>query len=104
MRFALLGAVTIGVALRWRSTSALRRAAAIGVLLVCLVPFGYLAHRAMLLGRSYAVGTADTAAGPGINWDLLRGIGEDFSFFLPDRVWGLVVEPALAVIGLVLLT
>jgi len=101
--FALLGAVAISLALRWRTIPASRRAAVIGVLLVCLVPLGYLTHRAAMLGRFYAVRSVGMSTGPTLNLDLLLEIWKAFSFLTQD-LWRFVLEPGLVVIGLVLLS
>jgi hypothetical protein len=100
--FALLGALAISVALRWRTIPAARRAAVAGVLLVCLVPLGYLTHRAAELGRFYAVHSVGASTGITLNEGLFFEIRRGFSF-LSDEVWRLWLEPGLVVIGLVLL-
>ena len=100
---ALLGAVALGLALRWKATSASWRAAVVGVLLVCLVPLGYLTLRLSALGRHYAVGTGGAATGPALNLALLYSIPKEFSF-LNNELWRFVLEPGLAVVGLILVS
>jgi hypothetical protein len=100
---ALLGSSAIGVAQHWKKTTAPRRIAAVGTLLVSLVPLGYLTLRASALGRTYAVGAIDTAAGPVFNSDLLQGILHNFSF-LTNEVWSVEIQPGLTLVGLVLLS
>jgi hypothetical protein len=100
---ALLGSSAIGVGQHWKKTAPPRRLAAVGALLVCLVPLGYLTVRASELGRHYAVGAIDSAAGPVFNSELLQGILENFSF-LTNEVWSHVLQPGLTLVGLVLLS
>src|SRR5882724_4434028 len=52
---ALLGSSAIGVGQHWKKTATPQRLTAVGALLVCLVPLGYLTVRASALGRVYAV-------------------------------------------------
>lgn len=99
---ALLGSIAIGVAQQWKKTAVPRRFAAVGVLLVCLVPLGYLVVRASALGRTYAVGQMGKAA-PVFNTALLTDILRDFSFLTND-VWCLVLQPGLVLVGLSLLS
>jgi hypothetical protein len=99
---ALLGSVIFGVGLGWRHRSRQARQAVVGALLVCLVPLGYITQRAVKAGEFFGVGKGGGGAFP-FNSELLREIPHEFSFF-QTKAWQLALEPALALVGLVLLS
>jgi len=101
---ALLGTAAIGVALGWKQSSAYQRFAAISVLLVSLVPLGYLALRAIRIGHSFGVGSVGGTARPAFNSELLREIPHEFSLLTTELGWLLVLQGGLALVGLVLLS
>ncbi|HWZ92700.1 MAG TPA: glycosyltransferase family 39 protein, partial [Polyangiaceae bacterium] len=100
---ALLGSIAIGVAQQWKQTAMSRRLAAVGTLLGCLVPLGYLTLRAAALGRTYAVGEIGATGGPAFNSELLQDYLHSFSF-LTNELWSVALQPGLTLVGLVLLS
>jgi hypothetical protein len=99
---ALLGSVILGVGLGWRQSSRQARRAVVGALLVCLVPLGYITLRAATAGKFFGVGKGG-GGGFVFNSELLREIPHEFSF-LDNTAWRLALEPALALVGLLLLS
>lgn len=100
--FALLAMLVLGVALGGKQARR-RWPALLGVLLAMLAVLGYLTRRALELGRSYGAG-ADRAVGDErFDHDLLVETLRAFSF-LTGSTWSLVLQPALALGGLLLLS
>jgi hypothetical protein len=104
---ALLGVVGGSVGWSWKQTSRRRRLITVGSLVACLAPLVYFALRAARVGNSFGVGASSNSDGlgaPAFNAHLLQDIPRDFSLLATSDVWSLGIEPALAVLGLVLLS
>jgi len=99
---ALLVTLAIGLTLTWRAHSSWFLARAIGVLAASSVPLAFLTRRALALGRYYSA-SASSAGVPLFDWTLLHDIARNFSFLANDKC-ALVVEPALASVGLLILS
>ena len=100
---ALLGGIVIGIAPGWKQSSLRQRFGLVALLGAFAVLLTFVAARAVSLGRFYGVGTGGAEAGPPFSVDLLLGFPREFSFLL-NRAWSSVIEPTLALIGLLLLS
>jgi dolichyl-phosphate-mannose-protein mannosyltransferase len=101
--FALLAALVVGLALGWKQSRPPRPLAMLGLLLGLLASLGFLASRALELGRSYDVGSGGTETLPLFDTELLDEIVREFSFLM-NGTWSSVIEPGLVLIGITLLS
>jgi hypothetical protein len=99
---ALAVAVVVALARRWHQVSTPHKLVSLGVLASAAVPLVALALRVAHLGRSFKVGQPDGEVAK-VNGQLFLEILRVFSFLTND-VWALLIQPILALVGLVLLT
>jgi len=100
---ALLATVALGMAPLWKRLPPLGRVARIGVLLGTLALLGVVAVRALALGRYYSTSHGVAQTGIVLNRGLLGEVVSEYSF-LTSEVWPAAIEPALALVGLSLLS
>jgi hypothetical protein len=101
---ALLAALVLGAGLRFKQSRPPRLRMQVGVLLGLLVALGFLASRAVALGRDYGVGAGAAPSRSLYDTELLLQILREFSQLASNVQWAYFVQPVFALIGLALLS
>lgn len=100
---ALLGVIVVGSRAAWKQSRPAQRLMLVCSLIALLVLLGFVGIRLAELIRFYSHGKYHGNTKPALNMGLLLDFPSEFGF-LASRLCSLVIEPALAIIGLVLLT
>jgi hypothetical protein len=98
---ALVATVAVGLAPAWKQSRPLRRGALLGSLIGLLAALGFDAVRAAAVERSFE--PSEPRAVHALNTALLLEFPREFSL-LTNQTFAMVIEPALALVGIALLS